>query len=90
MKKAQHTISSASSGSCDKVDKASGGNKRSPEWDTITGEPTACTIYGTDISVLYQDTDCLEEDYFQQLPNITKEWFRNNSNVPYPDHFKKF
>ena len=87
--KLQHTISSATS-NCDMVDEASGGNKRSPEWDTTTGEPKARTIHGTDISVLYQHVERLEEETFQKLPNVTKQWFRDNPDDLCPDHFQEF
>ena len=83
--KLQHTISSATS-NCDTVDETSGGNKCSPEWDTTTGEPKARTIHGTDISVLYQNVEHLEEDAFQRLPKVTKQWSRNNPDDPCPDH----
>ena len=35
---------------------------------------------------MYQNVDRLEEYSFKDIPNITKEWFRNNSNVLCPDH----
>ena len=56
-------------------------------WHYHQGIPTSHTIHNVDISVLYQNVDCLGEDSIQGIPNITKEWFRNNRDVPCPAHW---
>ena len=56
-------------------------------WNKETGEPLHCWVNAIDVSVLYRDVDRLAEEQFKRLPNITKEYFRNNSGKEMPKKF---
>ena len=48
-------------------------------------------IHAIDVGVLYRNVDKLDEEKetYQKLPNVTKQWFRNNPKREMPNKFKK-
>ena len=49
-----------------------------------------CFIFAIDVGVLYRNVDKLDEEkeIYKVLPNITKQWFRNNPKTGMPNKFK--
>ena len=83
--KDSNRISQASSGAGDHEDSVSGGNGK--QFDSTTGEPFQWKIQGIDITVLYGSVDKVLSAEFQNLPNVTKNWFTANPDAECPSRF---
>ena len=63
-------------------------NTPPPTYNRETGEPLHRFIGAIDVGVIYRDVTKVDTDEFKQLPNVTKQYFRENPNKDMPKKFK--
>ena len=62
-----------------------------PTYNKESGESLHRFINAIDVGVLYRNVDKIEEEKetYKTLPNVTKQWFRNNPKREMPSKFKR-